>query len=190
MPSQLRSRLLFLSSISLLAGCPSDDDSCGPGGASPTGIVAGDIDVTLTYGNLEAGINNDCPAADAPEGVVSVSVHGQQVDGTGLITLCIARPDLIATQEQGLGSDIAGTPVRVVDLTGTFDGCSYDLDPARIPTGKATTSGMCGVNGDDPAGFALTLDGAVGLRRTCPGMPVTTIQLLLTGRAAIAAPPS
>ncbi|HEY5935721.1 MAG TPA: hypothetical protein VIU61_13830 [Kofleriaceae bacterium] len=175
----------------MLAGCPSDDDAtCGPDGAPSAGIVAGDVDVTITYGNLEAGINNDCPDADAPEGVVSVSIHGVQTDGTGLITLCISRPDLIATGEQALGPDIPGSAVHVVDVTGTFDGCSYELDQNRIPTGKATTRGMCGVNGADPAGFALTLDGAVGLVKTCPAMSPVTVQVLLTGRAAVAAPPS
>ena len=190
MPSSHTSRLLFLSSISLLAGCPSDDETCGPNGAPAAGIVASDVDVTITYGNLEAGINNDCPDSAAPEGVISVSIHGTQVDGPGLITLCISRPDLIAQQEQALGADVPGSPVRVVDVTGTVDSCSYELDPARIPTGKATTSGLCGVNGADPAGFALSLDGAVGLVRTCPTGPVQTVQLLLTGRASVVAPPS
>lgn len=194
MRSSLTSRLLFLSSISLLlflAGCPSDDDpTCGPNGAPGSGIVAGDVDITITYGNLEAGINNDCPDADAPEGVVSVSIHGVQVDGIGLLTLCISRPDLIATQEQALGPDVPGSAVHVVDVTGTFDNCTYELDPNRIPTGKATTSGMCGVNGDDPAGFALTLDGSVGLLRMCTGLPDQTVQVLLTGKVAVAAPPS
>jgi len=189
MPSSLTSRLLFLSSISLLAGCPSDD-KCGPGGAPESGIVASDVDVTLTYGNLEAGINNDCGDADAPEGVISVSIHGEQVGGPGLITLCISRPDLIATQEQSLGPDVPGSEVHVIDVKGTVDDCTYDLDSNRIPTGKATTAGMCGVNGADPAGFALTLDGAVGLVRTCPTGPAQTVQLLLTGRSAVAGPPS
>jgi hypothetical protein len=61
---------------------------------------------------------------------------------------------------------------------------------AASRTGKATTSGMCGINGADPAGFSLTLDGAVGLVRTCPTRPVQTVQVLLTGRVAVAAPPS
>jgi hypothetical protein len=195
MPSSPTSRSLFLSSISLLllllsAGCPSDDETCGPSGAPTAGIVAGDIDVEITYGNLEAGINNDCPDTDAPEGVISVSIHGTQVDGPGLLTLCISRPDLIATQEQALGPDLPGSAVHVVDVTGTVDNCTYELDPNRIPTGKATTAGMCGVNGADPAGFSLTLDGAVGLLRTCPTGPVQTVQVLLTGRVAVAAPPS
>ena len=196
MPSSLTSRLRFHSSTSLLllllvlAGCPSDDETCGPSGSPTSGIVAGDVDVTITYGNLEAGINNDCPDTDAPEGVVSVSIHGTQVDGAGLLTLCISRPDLIATDEQALGPDVPGSAVHVVDVTGTFDNCTYELDSNRIPTGKATTSGMCGVNGADPAGFSLTLDGAVGLVRTCPTGPVETVQLLLTGKVAVTAPPS
>ena len=92
------SRSRFLSATSLVVaalaqgGC--GDDSCGPGGASDVGLVAGSDMVTLTYGHLTAGANNDCPAADAPAGVVSLTISGTQTDGTGLVTLlailCIA----------------------------------------------------------------------------------------------------
>src|SRR5215467_6481382 len=61
------------------AGC--GDDSCGPGGAPATGMVAGGSGVTMTYGQFTASPNNDCPDSSAPAGVVSLSIEGLQTDG-------------------------------------------------------------------------------------------------------------
>jgi hypothetical protein len=185
------SRLRFLSTTSFLgfaagsaalAGC--GDDSCGPGGAPDTGLIAGSDAVTLTYGALTAGLNNDCPAPDAPAGVVSLTIIGMQTGGSGLVTLCVARPDLLATQAQGLGLDLSA-PVQVVDVIGTADGCSFKIDPSQPASGSATSSGLCG-NGSDAAGFALVLDGSLSLTRTC-GATVDSIRIALHGRVAVAA---
>src|SRR4051794_9686178 len=119
-------RFLSTTSVVLIAGAAAatgcSDNTCGPGGAPDTGLIASSDMVTLTYGRLISGLNNDCPAAGAPSGVVSMTILGHQIDnmqslGVGLITLCIARPDLLARQSQALGID-AGAPVRVVDLSG------------------------------------------------------------------------
>lgn len=184
------SRLQFLSTTSVLgfasgaaalAGC--SDDSCGPGGAPDTGLIAGSDAVTLTYGHLTGGLNNDCPANDAPPGVISLSIHGTQSDGSGLVTLCVARPDLLAKQAQGLGLD-AGAQVRVIDVTGTASSCSFAIDKSQPATGNATASGLCG-NGSDAAGFALVLDGSLSLTRTC-GAIVDSLRITLHGRIAVA----
>ncbi len=174
----------FLSSISLLlaaSGC--SDDTCGPNGAPATGIVASGDNTTMTFGNLTGGLNNDCPAADAPSGVVSLSVHGTQTDGTGLLTLCIARPDLLAKSDQALGPDAAGSEVHVVDVSGTSNNCTFTLDKTRLPTGMASSTGLCG-NGSDKHGFALVVDGAIPLTRTC-GTTVDSVSVTLRGRVAV-----
>lgn len=184
------SRLRFLSTTSLVfaagaaaaAGC--SDDSCGPGGAPDTGLVASGDAVTLTYGRLASGLNNDCPARDAPSGVISLTIRGMQTDGTGAVTLCVARPDLLARQAQALGLDVAGTEVRIVDVNGTANACSVAIDRSQPATGTATSSGLCG-NGSDAAGFALEIDGSLSLTRTC-GTAVDSIRVTLHGRVAVA----
>lgn len=166
-----------------VAGC--SDDSCGPGDAPDTGLVAAGDAVALTYGNLTGGLNNDCPASDAPAGVVSLTIRGPQIDGAGFITLCVARPDLLARQAQALDLDVAGAEVRIVDLSGTANGCSFAIDRSQPATGNATASGLCG-NGSDAAGFALALDGSLSLTRTC-GATIDSVRVTLDGRVAVAA---
>jgi hypothetical protein len=188
MRSSLTSASRFLSIISLafvlaLGACDDDDASCGPDNAPDTGIVATDGTATLTFGNLVSGLNNDCPAADAPAGVVSVSIAGVQTDGTGLFTICVGRPDLLASQALDLGVDTAGVEVRIVDVTGTADNCTYDFNSTTPPTGTASATGLCD-NADNPAGFALVLDGGVTLSRTC-GATVDDVTMTLRGRVAV-----
>ena len=166
------------------ADAPIDATSCGPGDAPAAGLVASAGAATLTYGHLTGGLNNDCPASDAPAGVVSLTIAGSQTDGTGVITLCVARPDLLAGHAQALGPDDATAAVRVVDVTGTAGGCSFTVDRTQPPSGTATATGLCS-NGRDAAGFALVLDGQLSLTRTC-GATVDSIAITLHGRVAVA----
>jgi len=167
---------------SLLAGC--GDDDCGPAGAPISGLTASSVDGTLSYGNLTWLLGNDCPAPDAPEGVVSMSIEGTQTSGTGRFTICIPRPDLLDASPRTLGTITSTADVRIVDLGGDDDGCSYVFDATRPPTGTVVALGVCG-DGLDPAGFALDFDGAVSLRRTCNGTE-ETVAVTLTGRVAVA----
>lgn len=183
MRSSLTLPLLCLSSTSLLAGCPSDGDSCGPGGAPAEGITASNgSDLTLTYGNLSSLSGNDCPAPDAPTGVISLSIEGSQVGGGGLLTLCIPRPDLL-TAGRALGTTASMGELRVIDFSGMANGCTFALDSTMPPTGTGTGAGVCN-NGTDPAGFALELTGTINLRRTC-GATVDTVALSLAGKVAV-----
>lgn len=181
------SRFLSTTSLVVVAGTAAvtgcSDDTCGPGGAPDTGLVAGGDAVTLTYGHLTGGLNNDCPASDAPAGVISLSIHGTQADGTGRVTLCVARPDRLASQAQALGLDVADAAVRVVDVAGSANNCTFVIDRSQPVTGTATSSGLCG-NGSDAAGFALVLDGALSLTRSC-GMVDDSIRITLHGRVAV-----
>ena len=178
----ITSLLVAAAGTAALAGC--GDDSCGPGGAPDTGLIAGGDAVTLTYGHLTGGLNNDCPADDAPPGVISLSIHGTQSDGSGLVTLCVARPDRLAKQAQALALNVAGAQVRLFDLSGSANSCSFTIDHSKPSSGTASSSGLCG-NGGDAAGFALTLDGALSLSRTC-GATVDSIRVTLHGRVAVA----
>ena len=185
MPSSLTLLSRCLSSTSLLvlvAGCPSDGESCGPDGAPAQGIAATNADVSLMYGNLSSLSGNDCPAPDAPSGVISLSIEGTQVGGTGLITFCIPRPDLLA-DGRTLGTTANMGQIRIVDFTGMANGCTFAHDSTMPPTGMAKGTGVC-KNGTDEAGFALELTGTVNLKRTC-GAAVDSVALTLAGKVAV-----
>jgi hypothetical protein len=173
----------LVTGAAVTAGC--GDDSCGPGGAPAAGLVATGDQVALTFGDLRGGLNNDCPAAGAPAGVISLTIHGTQAGTSGFVTLCIERPDLLATQSQALGLELASAQVRLVDLSGSANNCSFAIDRATPAAGTATSSGLCG-NGADAAGFALVLDGSLALTRTC-GTTVDSVAVTLRGRVAVSA---
>ncbi|MBX3162214.1 MAG: hypothetical protein KF773_39990 [Deltaproteobacteria bacterium] len=140
--------------------------------------------VALTYGDLDAGQNNDCPDPSAPAGVISLTIHGKQ-EGSGLpLTFCIGRPDLLAGGLD-LGPDTAGTEFRVVDASGSDASCTYTLDTSAPITGTASATGLCD-NGAAPAGFALTIAGSLTLVRTC-GPAVDTVAVALAGTVGVAA---
>jgi hypothetical protein len=175
-------RLLFLSSISLavLALAPGCGDDCGPGNAPDFGILATSADVTLNFGNFTSGQNNDCPPTGAPAGVVSLTVQGMEKDRPGLLTLCIARPDLLEDGSIPLG--MAGA--TIIDLNGTDEaGCSYTIDRSRPVAGTVSASGLCDY-GANPAGYALTVDGNVSLSRNCV-TTIDTIAVAFEGTAAV-----
>jgi hypothetical protein len=136
----------------------------------------------MTYGGFSAGEHNDCNARDAPPGVVSLTFDATQTDGTGLITLCAERPDLLATS-QALGPDMTGSPVHVVDFRGTAGTCTFAVDRTVAPTGTAKTEGLC-ANGTDSRGFALDLNGSITFTRTC-GSTVDQVKLTLGGQTAV-----
>lgn len=162
-------------------GC--GDDDCGPGGASATGLTVSSAEVALAYGGLSALAGNDCPDPDAPAGVVSLSIEGRTADDTGLVTLCIPRPDRLMEAGRTLGLPLSTADVQIFDLTGATAGCTYALDTTRPPLGTATGTGVCS-NGTDPAGFAIEIDGNVSLRRTC-GPTIDLVAVALAGRVAV-----
>jgi hypothetical protein len=152
-----------------------------------TGSAGGD---TVTYGDLVAATNNDCPAPSPPSGVVSVTVFGRQQSpaGNAVISLCLPRPDLLGDGTQvalaeahqpALDSDRA----QLVDVEGAPDAdCRWSL--AGPPDGTARFDGFCD-DGADPAGFALTLDATVPVTKVCAGVPDETIELTLAGTVAV-----
>jgi hypothetical protein len=179
-------RSLFLSSTSLVTagaalvtGCSSGND-CGPTSATAFGLTASSSadQISLVYGNLMSGANNDCPDPAAPSGVVSLTISGTEMGGAGLITFCVPRPDLLT------GGLTLGLWVHVVDLTGADASCTYALDTTQPPTGDVTGHGVCS-NGTDPAGFGMMFDnGTVPVHRTC-GATVDNVQLTLSGDVAV-----
>jgi hypothetical protein len=186
-----RSRFLWSTSAALaalaalggLGGC--SDDSCGTHGAPATIAVAGDA-VTITYSELTSLAANDCTLPGMPDGVVSISIEGTQIDGNrdGRITLCIPRPDQLNAGMKSVGTAISTADVRIIDLHGSFESCTFTLDSATLPTGTGGSEGVC-ANGTDAAGFALDLDAGVMMKRTC-GATIDTVPAVLRGRVAIA----
>jgi hypothetical protein len=173
-------RLLFLSTISLaaLAALPAcSDDACGPGDAPDTGLIVGDQDQKLTFGNLSSSANNDCPDSAAPAGVVSLTVNGSQTDGQGLLTLCIPRPDQLP------GGVPLGTGVRIIDMNGMFNGCTYTIEQTRPISGTALGHGVCN-NGMNGAGYSLVFDGHLSLKKDC-NTAIETIAVNISGEVAV-----
>jgi hypothetical protein len=180
-------RLLFLSSTSLLvlASSPGCSDDCGPGSAPSKGLTVANAEVQYVYEGLMSGTNNDCPDPQAPDGVISLTISGTRVDGAGLVTLCVPRPDKLA---DGLPLGMSG--VRVIDLNAEVNAdCKYTLSAGQLPTGTASASGLCDA-GASSAGFALTVDGTVSLDLVCGNPPsvMNTITAQLTGTVAVTVP--
>jgi hypothetical protein len=141
----------------------------------------------LTYGQFTGRPNNDCPHTGAPMNLISLTITGMQVDvgGGGFATLCVGRPDQLASQSLMLGFD-AAAPVQVVDLTATTGSCTVKIDRSHAPTGTVSASGLCD-NGKNAAGFALELDATLTLTRTC-GSTIDAVPIALHGRVAVAGP--
>ncbi|CAN5390464.1 hypothetical protein BH11MYX1_BH11MYX1_01720 [soil metagenome] len=172
--------LLATSSIVILGAACSDNASCGQAGSN-FGLIVSSDQVSLNFGGLASGANNDCPDASAPAGVVSLTVTGTQSDGLGgFVTLCIPRPDQLAAE------GALGTAVKIVDLTGTDSaGCTYTYDMFHPPTGTVKGVGVC-ANGEDPAGYGLVFDGFIGLKRTCAGT-TDSVSVGISGAVAVTA---
>ncbi len=184
-------RLAFAASLTAaalaamaLAGCSDEGDSCGPGEAPIGDVVVTDTGASgavLRFHQLRARPNNDCPAADAPAGVVSLTISGVLVGAAAPFTLCISRPDLLLDGPRPLGA--TGSPIELVDVVGSDAGCTYRQARNSSPSGSLTASGVCG-NGRDPAGFALRFAGELSVERTC-GATIDTLRMSVTGEVAV-----
>ncbi len=162
---------------------------CGTGDAPAAAITVTGGGRSRSFGAFIAAANNDCPAADSPTGLVSVTVFGAQVEaGAAFVTLCLPRPDLLHDGDTfALEPDsqpvAAGSRVQLIDVQSEFDdGCRRTLP--RDVTGTARFEGVCG-DGVDPAGFALTLDGGATVDETCPGLPTVAVAVTISGRVAV-----
>ncbi len=179
--------MVALVAAAMIAGGCSDDASCGPGaaGATLTLTVGGEV---VTYGEFTSSVNNDCTIFET--GVISVTIHGNQIGGTGALTLCLPRPDLLDAETVAFAPTrlppAADDRVQLVDASATLAAsCSIVREQASVPAATATFTGYC-AGGTDPAGYGLTLAGAVGLRRTCAGN-TESVAGTLAGSAAVAA---
>jgi hypothetical protein len=173
-------RLLFLSTISGAAtGC---GDDCGPKGAPDDGLLASANGVVITYGHLRSSANNDCPG-QPPSDVISLTITGVQTDGTGMLTLCIPRIDLLDGTSGVLGTNQSTADIRIVDAGGTSNSCTLTFNSSLPPTGTGIAAGVCKA-GTSSAGFSLELDGAMSLNRTCP-TGVDQVSVTLRGKVAV-----
>jgi hypothetical protein len=162
----------------VLDGC---GDDCGPHGAPDVGLVASGTGVTMTFGHLTSSPNNDCPDPAAPDGVIALRVMGAQTDGTGIVSFCIPRIDTLSSGS--LGTFQSSAPIRVTEVTGTSNACSFAFDASQPPTGQGSAHGACDA-GTNAKGFALELDGTVALTRTCDAM-VDQVSATLRGTVAV-----
>ena len=161
----------------LVAGCSGGGGTCGPGSASDSlAFTAGTA--TLTYGPLSAGANNDC--SETGSGIVSITITGMQSDGSGILAICVPRPDKLS------GGLSLATGVQLVNVDGSSAGCTYSLDGTTAPTGTVTGKGVC-KNGSASEGFAMTVNGTISLQRTC-GSTVDTVAAKVDGTVAVAGP--
>jgi hypothetical protein len=190
-PSPSSTRTLAIAGLAAAAaplGAGGCGDDCGTGGAPSAGLVASSGAIALTYGNLTSLLGNDCPDPAAPEGVISLSIEGRQTTGIGLVTFCIPRPDLLLEGDRTLGTATSTADVRIIDVSGMADNCTFTFNSMQPPMGAAQATGVC-TNGDSPDGFALSIDGEISLRRTC-GATMDTVSVTLRGRVAIGRRPT
>jgi hypothetical protein len=190
----LRSRCLSLTSVLVLAACGDDaPEVCGPSDDAGDGITVSAESQVFRFASFTAGANNDCPAPSPPAGLISVTIFSQQVEpaGTGLITLCLPRPDLV----EGVAVEVPLDPdnhpaeeddrAHVIDVAADLgNGCRWTADPATPPDGTATFTGVCG-GGEDERGFELALAGTVTLIERCTGMPDRTLEATLAGSVVV-----
>jgi hypothetical protein len=162
----LRSPILLIISGALL-GCPNNSsETCGVGSNAAAVFSAGGSGITASYGQLASHENHDCVAPNTPDGVVALTIDGVEVGGAGIVTLCIPRPDLLATQPMGLANtSSAGSDVQIVDLTGSATGgCTFALDATAEVLGTISAPGLCG---EGSAGYELTFAADVTVDVTC-----------------------
>ena len=173
----MRWRLFVLGVSAIFASGCGGREHCGPDDSPTVGLVASSADIALTYGDLTSSQNQDCPDPHAPQGVISLTVNGTQVDGMGFITLCASRPDQL-----GEGVPI-GSAFEIVDFNGEANSCTFKLANGAAPTGTARSSGLCD-NGASPDGYALTLTGSLVLQRLCSSS-TDTVEFQLAGTVAV-----
>jgi hypothetical protein len=157
-----------VAALAAVVGAPGCSDDCGFDGAPASGLLVTADAARLDFGNLTSLAGNDCPDPDAPAGVVSLSIEGAQVGGPGLITLCVPRPDQLRAGMRAIGANLpnATADVRIIDLRGAADDCTFRFASAEPVTGHATATGVCD-DGTDPAGFAIAIDAMVKMTRVC-----------------------
>lgn len=95
------------------------------------------------------------------------------------IVFCIPRPDKLS------GEVSIGSAVKVVDIFAEADSCSFELADGESPSGAARFDGLCD-HGANPAGYSLSLDGDVVLRREC-ATSTDLVAVRLAGTVAVQA---
>jgi hypothetical protein len=181
-PSRFATSALFALWVATAAAC-GDDESCGPGDEEAPGLIV----EAVTFGEMSASANNDCPPPSGQH-PTSITIQGSQVDPatTGqFLVLCLPQPDQIDDQPVSFTDT---DRLQLVDLFGRdADGCALRFDRTAEPgSGTATFSGFCD-NGTASEGFAISLTGVLPFTRTCDGDDPVPFTAALGGRAAVAA---
>jgi hypothetical protein len=174
----------------VVAGPGCGGNSCGAMGAPTYGLTASGsgaqgTTIALTFGALQSSANNDCPAPNAPHGVVSLTIEATEMgSGSGNFQLCIPRPDELETQPQALGAT-GGSDAQFQGLFAADATCSYMLDTTMTPSGTIKAEHECN-DGTNKAGFALEIDGTLPVIQTCTSLGTTTsVSVTLAGTTAV-----
>ena len=181
-----------------LTSCGADNAACVAGSGS-TAIVArvGAAEDEIVLASWTAEPDDACPAADAPDGVASMTVTARQPDidgsdgthpfaGGGDLKLCIARPDLLATGSLALGRGPAAAGVHLVELAAVTPDCDYALDAGGVASGAVTATGLC-EDGRGSGEFALAVDVTFALTGTCGSdSTVSTVTATIAGTVQVA----
>jgi hypothetical protein len=180
----LRSPILLIISGALL-GCPNNSsETCGPGSNAGSDVVATGSGIDASYSALTSHENHDCVAPNTPAGVVALTIDGVAVGGDGLFTLCIPRPDLLATQPMGLASTSStGSDVQVIDMTGSAGGgCTFALDQTAAVSGTISAAGLCD---EGSAGYSLSINAGVTVDVSCGSGSATSVSVTASGTVAV-----
>ncbi len=179
----MRSPILLIISGALL-GCPNNSsETCGPGSNASADLEAAGSGIATTYASLSSSENHDCVAPNTPAGIVALTLDGTA--NGGLITLCVPRPDLLATQTMDLANaSNTGSDVQIIDLTGSAtSGCTFALDGSAAVSGTISATGLCG---EGSAGYSLTLNAGVSVNVTCGSGTPTAETVTVSGTVAVA----
>lgn len=172
------------------AGCH-DDPTCGVGDGD-TVITATGGGLDLSWVDLTSSANNDCPDPAAPSGIISLTLTGMTGDefpGGGFLTFCIPRIDTLGSSgHDSVGDTLSTADLRIVDVNFTLgNGCTISRSPGTAVSGTASASGVC-ANGEDPAGYALTLAALFTVDQDCAGT-LTQLDMEIRGTYAVTAAP-
>jgi hypothetical protein len=180
----MKTTVLALVLVPLVAGCPGDGSRCGPPhDADVPGVEATVEGMRFGYGRFIATHARDC-------GLESTTIDGEQVSPTAEpfhLTICVIRGDLIG------GAALSFADATVVDLVDVnardADGCTISLDFTATPSGSVSFLGYCNEGGN---GFLMTVSGSVAGFRACPADAGTgtpeSITIGLSGTADVAFP--
>jgi hypothetical protein len=173
-----------LASLALLASGCGQDRVCGPGDAPAAGVTTDIGGQVFSFGQFTSSPNNDCTPPDGE--LTSVTLDGLQIEPVPPmqqhITFCLPRPEQLGDGPIELPDE----RVQVIDVFANDGACQVSIDRAVTPMGTIDLTGYCD-DAADPAGYAVSVDLAVGITRACGVDPPESLTVTVTGAASVQA---